>query len=43
MTPEEVDIVVENADTTEAVKLDRLYLEVRYARNELGNLTIITI
>ena len=32
MTPEEVDIVVEDADTSEAVKLDRLYLEVRYAR-----------
>ena len=32
MTPEEVDIVVEDADTSEAVNLDRLYLEVRYAR-----------
>ena len=32
MTPEEVDIVVEDADTSEAAKLDRLYLEVRYAR-----------
>ena len=28
MTPEEVDIVVEDADTSEAAKLDRLYLEV---------------
>ena len=31
--PEEVDKLVEDVDTSEAEKLDRLYLEVRYARD----------
>ena len=32
-TPDEVDLLVNDDSQTDAVKLDRLYLEIRYARD----------